>query len=246
MELDPMQQGVMVDWTRVCGAAAKGFDVGLAGLSKVLVGDRRKREQLDLVNLNLHGSAPVDAADLDLRPRPQAVRDRDGSVCHPIAKVKAELHRAILSPAPRGATGGMRRPVEFGRGRGQDRGMARLTQLVVDSRRPASLARFWAAALDGFDVRAYDPREIARLASTRRTPDTDPCVILDGPTLEICFQEVEVRVMEKRPLHFDISSADRVNERSHLVSLSASIVQEFEHHTWMRDPDGNDFCLTDA
>ena len=124
--------------------------------------------------------------------------------------------------------------------------MARLTQLVVDSRPPASLARFWAAALDGFSIREYDDQEIARLASIGRTPETDASVILDGPGLEICFQEVEAPIVEKRSLHLDISTKIRVHERSHLVSLGASIVQEFEHHTWMRDPDGNDFCLTDT
>jgi hypothetical protein len=124
--------------------------------------------------------------------------------------------------------------------------MARLTQLVVDSRQPASLARFWAAALDGFEIREYDDQEIARLASIGRTPETDPCVILDGPALEICFQEVEVPSMNKRPVHFDISTPDRAHDRGHLVSLGASIVQEFEHHSWMQDPEGNDFCLTDA
>jgi hypothetical protein len=124
--------------------------------------------------------------------------------------------------------------------------MARLTQLVVDSRRPSSVARFWAAALDDFEIRAYDDQEIARLASFGLTPETDPCVILDGPTLEICFQEVDVPSMAKRPIHLDISTADRVNEQSRLVSLGASIVQEFESHTWMRDPEGNDFCITDA
>jgi hypothetical protein len=123
--------------------------------------------------------------------------------------------------------------------------VARLTQLVVDSRRPASLARFWAAALDGYEVRAYNDEEIARLASIGRTPDSDPCVVVDGPALEICFQEVEVAPMDKRPLHFDISTLRRAHDRDHLVSLGASIVQEFEHHTWMRDPEGNDFCITD-
>jgi len=48
------------------------------------------------------------------------------------------------------------------------------------------------------------------------------------------------------PLHLDISAPDRAHEQGHLVSLGDSIVQEFEHHTWMRDPEGNDFCLTDA
>ena len=36
-----------------------------------------------------------------------------------------------------------------------------MTQLVGDSRSPASLARFWATALDGFE--RYDDKEIARL-----------------------------------------------------------------------------------
>jgi hypothetical protein len=26
----------------------------------------------------------------------------------------------------------------------------------------------------------------------------------------------------------------------------AAIVEEFDGHTWMRDPEGNDFCVTDA
>ena len=124
--------------------------------------------------------------------------------------------------------------------------MARLAQLVVDSREPSSLARFWAATLDDFEIRAYDDDEIARLASIGRTPETDPCVILDGPMLEICFQEVEVPAMRKRPMHIDIETSNRIEERGRLVSFGASIVQDFERHTWMRDPEGNDFCLTDT
>ena len=72
-------------------------------------------------------------------------------------------------------------------------------------------------------------------------------MILDGPMLEICFQEVDVAPSAtKRPLHVDIETIDRVSESARLVSMGASTVQEFEAHTWMRDPEGNDFCLTDA
>lgn len=123
--------------------------------------------------------------------------------------------------------------------------MARLAQIVGDSRQPATLARFWAAALDEFEIRPYDDDEIARLASMGRTPDTDPSVILDGPCVEICFQEVEVPPLDKRPAHLDIATPDRAGERDRLVALGASVVQEFEDHTWMRDPEGNDFCVTD-
>lgn len=124
--------------------------------------------------------------------------------------------------------------------------MARLKQLVVDSGEPSALARFWAAALDDFEIRAYDEAEIARLASLGRTPLTDPCVIVDGPGLEICFQEIDVRSSEKRPTHLDVGAVDRVAETTRLIALGASIVQHFDTHTWMRDPEGNDFCLTDA
>lgn len=124
--------------------------------------------------------------------------------------------------------------------------MARFTQLVVDSRAPASLARFWAAALDGFEVRPYDDAEVARLAELGRTPETDPCVILDGPAFEVCFQEVAMPTEGKRTVHLDISTSNRTLERDRLVSLGASIVHEFDRHTWMRDPEGNDFCITDG
>ncbi len=123
--------------------------------------------------------------------------------------------------------------------------MARLKQIVVDSREPSALARFWTAVLDDFEIRAYDEEEVERLASIGRTPATDPCVIIDGPTLEICFQEVVVRSTTKRPIHLDVEALDRATESARLVALGASIVEQFESHTWMRDPEGNDFCMTD-
>ena len=70
--------------------------------------------------------------------------------------------------------------------------------------------------------------------------------MLDGPTLEICFQEIPVPALTKRPLHVDLKSADRIGETIRLVSLGATMIEEFETHTWMHDPEGNDFCLTDA
>jgi hypothetical protein len=46
----------------------------------------------------------------------------------------------------------------------QDRPVGRLKQVVIDCATPSALARFWAAALDGFEVRPYDDDEVARLA----------------------------------------------------------------------------------
>jgi Glyoxalase-like domain len=124
--------------------------------------------------------------------------------------------------------------------------MARLKQIVVDCHHPAGLARFWAAALDEFEVPAYDGTEITRLAALGCTPETDPVVILDGPSLEICFQKVDLPPVAKRPLHLDVRSEDRATEVGRLVDLGASVKEEFETHSWMRDPEGTGFCIVDV
>ena len=97
--------------------------------------------------------------------------------------------------------------------------MAHLRQFVIDSHQPSVLARFWAAVLVDFEIRAYDQDEVARLASFGRT---------------------------RRSMHFDIEVQDRAHETTHFISLGASIVEQFDNHTWIRDPAGNDFCLTDS
>ena len=123
--------------------------------------------------------------------------------------------------------------------------MARLTQIVVDCTMPSSLARFWAAALDDFELRAYDRDEIERLATLGLTPETDPIVLVDGPFVEICFQQIDDVPSGKRPLHLDLVASDRRSEVARLIELGARVREEFDGHTWMVDPDGNDFCITD-
>ncbi len=124
--------------------------------------------------------------------------------------------------------------------------MARLTQIVVDCASPPALARFWAAALDDFEVRAYDQDEIDRLAALGLTPESDPTVLVDGPSLEICFQQVVVESTGKRPLHLDLTATNRQSEVARLTELGAQVRQEFDRHTWMVDPEGNDFCVTEC
>jgi hypothetical protein len=126
------------------------------------------------------------------------------------------------------------------------RAVASLHQLVVDCRTPSELARFWAAALDDFEVRAYDEAEITRLGNLGLTPETDPWVIVDGPHLELCFQQVDVEPRNKTPLHLDISAPDREHEVERLVALGATVKQRYSDHIWMQDPEGNDFCVIDA
>jgi len=95
-------------------------------------------------------------------------------------------------------------------------------------------------------VRRYDDDEIARLASLGYIPETDPSVILDGPHVEICFQQVEIEQRLKTPVHLDIEATDRQAEVERLVALGATVKEQFSSHTWMLDPDGHDFCIVTA
>lgn len=52
--------------------------------------------------------------------------------------------------------------------------MVEIRDVVFDSRHAASLARFWAQALDGYAVAAYDDEELERLSvRCRSTVDAE-------------------------------------------------------------------------
>jgi hypothetical protein len=123
--------------------------------------------------------------------------------------------------------------------------MLSLRDIVVDCEHAPSLARFWAATLDGYDVRPYDEDEIARLAELGLTPETDPVVFVDGPGPNICFQQVPEPKSGKNRLHLDVESVDRPAEVERLVALGASVGRVLEGWTLMHDPEGNEFCVLD-
>ena len=123
--------------------------------------------------------------------------------------------------------------------------MGRLKEIVFDCRRAASLARFWAALLEDYAVRAYDDAEIARLAGLGLTPETDPVVMVDGPGPTLCFHEIERGRVQGR-IHLDVAVTDRAAERSRAMELGASIVREADGYTVLADPEGNHFCLVGA
>ncbi|CAA9255476.1 MAG: hypothetical protein AVDCRST_MAG50-2595 [uncultured Acidimicrobiales bacterium] len=121
----------------------------------------------------------------------------------------------------------------------------KLAEIVFDCEHPARLARFWVAVLDGFEVRAYDEAEIARLAGLGLTPETDPVVMVDGPGLHLCFQKTDTRAGPKNKVHLDVSASDRPAEVDRVRALGATVVAELASSTWLHDPEGNDFCITD-
>jgi hypothetical protein len=92
VQLDPVDEGVLVDRPCVRGAVAQGLAVGLAGAPDVRLGDRRERDELDGVDLDQTGADSVAAALLDLWPPPQPDRQRYIAGQHVIAQLAAELH----------------------------------------------------------------------------------------------------------------------------------------------------------
>ena len=121
--------------------------------------------------------------------------------------------------------------------------MAALREIVFDCAQPAPLARFWAAVLDGYAVRAYDDAERARLAARGLTPETDPVVMVDGPGPILCFQLAREPRAENGRIHLDVSIADRAAEVARLCALGAQVLREGDGYTVLRDPEGNAFCV---
>jgi hypothetical protein len=123
--------------------------------------------------------------------------------------------------------------------------MARLKEIVVDAVHPASLARFWAAVLDGYAVRRYDAGEIARLAALGFTPETDPSVMVDGPGPSLCFQAATELMPVKGRLHLDGVGAPRPDEIARITALGGTVRDHHDGYTVMLDPEGNPFCVQD-
>ena len=130
--------------------------------------------------------------------------------------------------------------------------MARLTDIVVDCAKPAALARFWAAALDDYEVEPYDDKEIARLKSLGiDSIEDDPGVAMrhkSGGGPRFFFQQVPEQKTVKNRLHLDLRTHDRAAEIERLTALGASILRDVHElgreWTVMQDPEGNEFCIT--
>jgi hypothetical protein len=120
--------------------------------------------------------------------------------------------------------------------------MAVLADIVFDCAHPASLARFWAAVLDGYEVAPYDEAEIARLRAMGITDtEDDPSVMVVGPGPRLCFQLVPEPKTVKNRVHLDLRG-----DVAELLALGATVFEEHEHWTTMQDPEGNEFCVLRA
>ena len=125
--------------------------------------------------------------------------------------------------------------------------VARLHDLVFDSHHPASIARFWAAVLDGYDVAPYDEAELARLRGMGIfDTEDDPNVLIEAPGVQprIFFQQVPEEKVVKNRVHLDLRCDSLLAELDRLKELGASVVAEYKEYLILRDPEGNEFCLS--
>ena len=105
-------------------------------------------------------------------------------------------------------------------------------QTVVEANDPASLGRWWSAAL-GWMVVNDDPEEF----EIRPAPDRLPGLL---------FVRTEERKQTKNRLHFDFRPIDQTSEVDRLLDLGASRVDIGQGRpTWvvLADPEGNEFCI---
>ena len=111
---------------------------------------------------------------------------------------------------------------------------ARLDQIVVDCRDPASLARFWAALLGGDPVdRSYGWSHVV--------PPGFP---------KLSFQPVPEQKTVKNRLHLDVEveaggipEATGTAERLGATRVGSIVTDEAGSFQVMTDPEGNEFCF---
>jgi len=125
--------------------------------------------------------------------------------------------------------------------------MARLHDIVIDSTHAASLARFWASALDDYEIAPYDEEELERLRGKGIFDvEDDPAVLLEprtpvGPRI-FCQLVPEPKVAKNR-MHLDLRADDVDAEVARLTGLGARVVADHGELITMTDPQGNEFCL---
>ena len=105
-------------------------------------------------------------------------------------------------------------------------------QVLIDTRDPVGLGRWWAEAL-GWIVVDDDPDEF----EIRPSPDRLPGIL---------FAKVDEPKRGKNRLHLDLRPDDQHAEVARLLALGATAVDVGQgEQTWvvLADPEGNEFCV---
>jgi hypothetical protein len=125
--------------------------------------------------------------------------------------------------------------------------MAKIRDIVFDARHPASIARFWAVALDNYEVAPYDDAELDRLRGLGISdPEDDSTVLVEaghGAAPRLWFQFVpETRTVKNR-VHLDLVSTDADAEAERLTGFGANVLARHPGWVTLADPEGNEFCI---
>jgi len=124
---------------------------------------------------------------------------------------------------------------------------SRLLECVVDCADPATLSRFWAAAL-GYEV-LDESADMVEIGPGGRTDEQLLGELRSGPAVPtLIFIRVPEPKTVKNRLHLDLSpiDSDRDSEVARLAGLGARITDLAPpDSTWvvMTDPEGNEFCV---
>ena len=123
--------------------------------------------------------------------------------------------------------------------------MGHLQDITFDCSHPASLARFWAAALDDYEVAPYDEDELERLKAVGVFDvEDDPSVLVQGPagSPRLWFQRVPEPKTVKNRVHLDL-----VGDVDELVALGATVLERHDDGlVVLTDPEGNEFCVVSS
>ena len=67
-----------------------------------------------------------------------------------------------------------------------------------------------------------------------------------GPGMHprLFFQLVPEPKTVKNRVHLDLRCADLPAEVDRLINLGARVVANYESHSWLADPEGNEFCVS--
>ncbi len=124
--------------------------------------------------------------------------------------------------------------------------MGQIRDIVFNCDTPATLADFWAGALDGYQVRALESDVNQRLSALGLEPDSATIVMLDGPGPTLCFQNIDGQTHDNNRVHLEIAADDRAAQVDRLKTLGAEIVSVMPGYTVLRDPEANQFCVIDT
>lgn len=109
----------------------------------------------------------------------------------------------------------------------------RIGSVVIDSRNPIGLARFWAEAL-GYETRHEEAGWVM-------------LVHPEGRNAGLSFQYEDGPKTGSNRLHFDLYTASMTAEVERLKGLGATVKRENlepeDCFTVMQDPEGNEFCV---